>query len=118
MKFVVDEQLPRKLVLGLRSKGYEAIHADDIPHTLGKLSDIAICNFADAQDSIVITKDEDFWQRYLLMKKPKKLIYVTTGNIKNTDLFRLFEHNIDTLVRHIEDNNVIEINQKEMIIHF
>ena len=118
MKFVVDEQLPRKLVLGLRSKGYEAIHADDIPHTLGKLSDIAICNFADAQDSIVITKDEDFWQQYLLMKKPKKLIYVTTGNIKNTDLFRLFEHNIDTLATHLEDNNVIEINQKEMIIHF
>ena len=29
-----------------------------------------------------------------------------------------FEHNIDTLVSHLEDNNVIEINQKEMIIHF
>ena len=35
MKFVVDEQLPRKLVLGLRSKGYEAIHVEDI-HSLGE----------------------------------------------------------------------------------
>ena len=52
MTFIIDEQLPQKLALWLISKGYDAIHADDIPHTAGKLSDIAICKFADTHSSL------------------------------------------------------------------
>ena len=118
MKFIVDEQLPRKLVSKLIYRGYEAIHADDIPHIDGKLSDLVICKFADSNDYVVISKDEDFWQRYLLMKEPNKLIYVTTGNIRNMDLLILFEKNLNILVQNIALCNVIEINRLEMIIHF
>ncbi len=118
MTFIVDEQLPYKLAIWLRKKGYNAIHADEISHTAGRLTDVAICKFADAHDYIVVTKDEDFWQRYLLMQEPKKLIYVTTGNIKNTDLIQLFDNNIGILSLHITHHNVIEINQNDMIIHF
>ena len=118
MKFVVDEQLPQKLATWFVAKGYDAIHADTIPHTAGRLTDVAICKFADANARVVITKDEDFWQRYLMVKEPQKLIYVTTGNIKNTDLLQLFENNIHLLLRHITHHNVIELNQKGMIAHF
>ena len=118
MKFIVDEQLPKKLASWLQTKGHDAIHADDIPHIAGKLSDVTICKFADAHDRVVITKDEDFWQRYLMVKEPQKLIYVTTGNIKNTDLLQLFENNIHLLLQHITHHNVIELNQKGMIAHF
>ena len=38
MKFVVDEQLPQRLATWLTAKGYDAIHADDVPHTSGRLS--------------------------------------------------------------------------------
>ena len=118
MKFLIDEQLPQKLASWLNGKGFDAIHADDVPHTAGKLTDIAICKFADEHNRIVITKDEDFWQRYLLMKEPKKLIYVTTGNIKNKDLIQLFDNNLHLLLTHITSHNVIEINQNDMFIHF
>ena len=118
MKFVVDEQLPQKLATWFVAKGYDAIHADTIPHTAGRLTDVAICKFADANARVVITKDEDFWQRYLLVHEPKKLIYVTTGNIKNADLIQLFENNIQLLLLHLSNKNVIELNQRGMIIHF
>lgn len=53
-----------------------------------------------------------------MLKEPKKLIYVTTGNIKNADLIQLFDRNIQLLVLHITSHNVIEINQTGMIIRF
>ena len=118
MKFIIDEQLPRRLATWLKLKGYDAIHADDVPHTAGSLSDVAICKFADANNRIVITKDEDFWQRYLILHQPQKLIYVTTGNIKNADLIQLFENNIHLLLLHIATHNVIELSQRGMVIHF
>jgi predicted nuclease of predicted toxin-antitoxin system len=118
MKFIVDEQLPQRLAAWLREKGYDAIHADDIPHTAGRLTDVAICKFADKHDRVVITKDEDFWQRYLMIREPKKLIYVTTGNIKNGNLIQLFDNNIHLLVLHITSHSVIEINQRGMVIRF
>jgi predicted nuclease of predicted toxin-antitoxin system len=118
MTFIVDEQLPHKLAKWLREMGYDAIHADDIPHTAGKLTDVAICKFADIHNRVVITKDEDFWQRYLIIKEPKKLIYVTTGNIKNIDLILLFDRNIHLLLAEITSHNVVEINQDGIIIRF
>ena len=54
MKFLIDEQLPQKLASWLNGKGFDAIHADDVPHTAGKLTDIAICKFADEHNRIVI----------------------------------------------------------------
>ena len=118
MKFVIDEQLPQKLAWWLKEKGFDSIHPDDIPHTDGKLTDVAICKFADTHSRVVITKDEDFWKRYLMMKEPKKLIYLTTGNIKNVDLLKLFDVNIHLLLQHIANHNVIEFNQTGLLIHF
>ena len=118
MKFVIDEQLPQKLAIWLIEKGFDSIHADDIPHTDGKLTDVAICKFADTHGRVIITKDEDFWKRYLMMKEPQKLIYLTTGNIKNTDLLQLFDANVHLLLHHLGNHDVIEFNQTGLLIHF
>ncbi len=118
MKFLVDEQLPFQLASWLKSNGYDAIHASDLPHVLGRLTDTTICQIADAQKRIVITKDEDFWKTYLLMQQPEKLIYITTGNIKNADLIDLFRPNLLKLLELISENNVIEFNRNGFIVHF
>ena len=60
----------------------------------------------------------DFWQRYLIIKEPKKLIYVTTGNIKNIDLILLFDRNIHLLLAELTSHNVVEINQEGIFIRF
>jgi predicted nuclease of predicted toxin-antitoxin system len=118
MKFIIDEQLPQKLALWFHSKGYDAVHADDLPHVSGKLTDVSICKIADKENCVVITKDEDFWKRYLLMKQPKKLLFLTTGNIKNAELLSLFESNLTTLLQLISQNNVVEFNRNGFVIHF
>ena len=50
-----------------------------------------ICAIADANDLIVITKDEDFRSSFFLKNSPNKLIRVVLGNISNQDLLALFE---------------------------
>ena len=37
MKFIVDAQLPYQMALFIRRKGFEAIHTNDLPKTIGML---------------------------------------------------------------------------------
>ena len=48
----------------------------------------------------------------------EQLIYLTTGNIKNSDLLQLFEANIQLLLQYITNHNVIEFNQRGLLVHF
>ena len=59
MKFLCDVHISYKICKFLEKQGYLAIHVNSV---LDKwfTTDIAICEFADANDLIVLTKDEDF----------------------------------------------------------
>lgn len=46
---------------------------------------------------IVVTKDSDFVDSFLLTRKPPRLLLVSTGNISNRELERLFLDNIEQL---------------------
>ena len=59
MKFFVDANLPFKLALNLRDRGFDALHTDDLPDK-ERTTDKEIRKFAIDQDRIVITKDSDF----------------------------------------------------------
>jgi predicted nuclease of predicted toxin-antitoxin system len=52
--------------------------------------DIEIANYADSQNQIVITKDEDFENLHFGLNTPKKLIRILLGNISTTDLIQVF----------------------------
>jgi len=52
--------------------------------------DAEIIAFADANDYVVFTKDEDFRTEYLLRRAPRKLVHIRTGNgIKGQALIEL-----------------------------
>jgi predicted nuclease of predicted toxin-antitoxin system len=59
MRFFIDANLPQKLALNLRAKGYDAFHTDDLPNK-ERTTDEEIRKFAMEQERIVITKDSDF----------------------------------------------------------
>lgn len=95
MKFIVDAQLPKRLCDVLKQLGADCVHTLDLPHS-NKTSDDFIIKLSEAENRVVITKDRDFLQSHLLLKKPGKLLLVNTGNIHNNLLLVLFQQHFSS----------------------
>ena len=85
MKFLVDAQLPKRLALFLQSQGHDAIHMQDLSQG-NATSDADINLLSLEEERIVITKDADFVQSFLLQHKPYKLLLVQGYFILKRDL--------------------------------
>jgi len=57
-------------------------------------TDYVITLKADEENRIVISKDSDFLDSFILYGKPVKLLLVKTGNLTNMELLRLFQENL------------------------
>ncbi|MFH5882985.1 DUF5615 family PIN-like protein [Halalkalibaculum sp. DA3122] len=66
----------------------------------------------------MISKDSDFLDNYILEGHSQELLVVSTENINNNDLIRLFQQNIETLRSLFEENTVIEIDEDEIQVHY
>ncbi len=116
MKFLVNAQLPRRIVRRLQELGYDAMHTMDLP--LGNRTPDETINEVSIRDNyIVITKDSDFVDSFTLHRKPYKLLLISTGNIKNVDLEVLLLKNINDIVSGFETHNYIEMSRTALIIH-
>lgn len=100
MKFLCDVHISLKLVNHLKSLGLEAVHVNEILDKWNT-TDNKICEFADKNDFIVITKDSDFRNSFYIKKSPKKLIKINLGNISNIELIQIISENLN----HIETLN-------------
>jgi predicted nuclease of predicted toxin-antitoxin system len=116
MNFLVDAHLPRRLVDRLREVGYDAIHTRDLPRG-NRTPDAVINDLSVREQRIVVTKDEDFVTSFLLYQRPYKLLLISTGNIKNTQLELLLLSNIRHIVAAFAAYNFIEINRTSLILH-
>ncbi|NOX46701.1 MAG: hypothetical protein GXO89_06960 [Chlorobi bacterium] len=116
MIFLVDANLPYKLALMLRNKGYDVLHTDDLSNK-ERTTDNEIRDISLDQNRIVITKDSDFLDSHLVNQIPKKLLLVSTGNIVNKDLFHLFNKYFDDIVSLFDNYNLVEINNQEIVAH-
>ena len=67
IKFIVDAQLPYSLAVMLKAKGFDVIHTDDLPNK-ERTSDNEIRILAKKESRVVITKDNDFFDSYILRK--------------------------------------------------
>jgi predicted nuclease of predicted toxin-antitoxin system len=79
MKFLVDAQLPPALCEWLRGKGHEAVHVFEIDMIAA--SDANIAARAEADEAVLISKDEDF----ALLRLPDRfaLLWLRCGNTTN-----------------------------------
>ncbi|MGH9883623.1 MAG: DUF5615 family PIN-like protein [Pyrinomonadaceae bacterium] len=64
---------------------------------------------------VVVTKESDFVESFLPGREPWKLLLVSTGNIGNNELLRLFQLNIDQLAESFKTFDFIELNRTSMI---
>ncbi len=67
LKFIVDAQLPKKLSDFLNSKGFDSIHTLDLPDK-NATSDRFIKEKSLSEKLVLITKDDDFLQSFLIEK--------------------------------------------------
>ena len=116
MKFIVDAQLPRRLVIYLRRLGYDAQHTWGL-ESGNRTPDNRVAQIADHDDAIVITKDADFLNSHILNGSPKKLLLISTGNISNPVLLKLFEQHINLISSALKDSNLVELNQQGLVAH-
>lgn len=114
MKFLVDAHLPRKLSFFLREKGYDAIHTLDLPNKNASTDD-EINEISLRDKRIVISKDSDFYDRFLTKLEPYKLLIISTGNISTKALIEVFEKNLISIMDEIERNSVVEITKNSLI---
>lgn len=96
MKFLCDKHISFKLVNYLSSLAFETIHVNQI---LDKwfTKDEDICSFADENDMIVLIKDVDFRNSFLIRNTPKKLVRIKLGNLSNAILIEVIAQYLPTI---------------------
>jgi len=70
-----------------------------------------------SQIKSVITKDSDFVDSFLTIHEPYKLLLISTGNIKNSELETLFATHLTQIISLLHQHSYIEISQTLLIIH-
>lgn len=116
MKFIVDAQLPIRLARLLKNTGYDTLHTRDLPQQ-NATSDSTINAISIQEERIVITKDTDFVGSFLTIQQPYKLLLITTGNIKNSELEVLFMANLATLTELLTQHSYVELSRDTIIVH-
>ena len=115
MRFLVDAHLPRRMATWLVAAGCDAMHTLDLPDG-NKTTDVEINRIANLEGRVVITKDSEFVASHQLSHNPEKLLLISTGNISNADLERLFVPLIPKLVAEFATSSLIELGRTGMII--
>ena len=116
MKFIIDAQLPRQIAQLLLLAGHDVIHTSETP--MGNRTPDSLLNRISVNEQrILITKDSDFVNSFLLRHEPWKLWLVATGNIRNSELCSILAANMIRIIEGFEVHNFIEINQTEVIYH-
>ena len=89
MNFLVDAQLPPALAQWITSQGHAATHVFDLG--LHSADDPVIWARAGNERAAIISKDEDFADRWLLSDKTLALVWIRKGNCSNRALLAWLE---------------------------
>jgi predicted nuclease of predicted toxin-antitoxin system len=94
MRFLCDVHISIKISKRIQELGYDSQHVNFILDRWHS-KDLAIAEFANHHDLILISKDQDFRNSFLLSQKPKKFIKISLGNISNDELINIIEKNLN-----------------------
>jgi predicted nuclease of predicted toxin-antitoxin system len=98
----------------LRDVGQDVLHTLDLPDG-NRTSDAQINEVSTRDSRVVVTKDTDFVNSFLLFHRPYKLLLISPGNIANSDLEDLFVGQIPKITTAFESYDYIEITRDTLI---
>ncbi len=116
MKFLIDAQLPRRLGRRLAELGHDVLHTLDLPEQ-NRTADHDLTALAMSDDRIVVTKDRDFVDSFILRRQPPQLLWVTTGNVTNQELLDRFEQQLPQLAAAFAQGSFVELSLRLLIVH-
>lgn len=87
MKLLLDQNLSRKLVRQIEEAFPDSCHLTAVLPEASTDKDIWL--FAEANDFVIVTKDDDFEQRSVLLGHPPKVIWIRLGNCRTADVVSL-----------------------------
>lgn len=116
MKFLIDAQLPRRLALRFQELGHDVLHTLEMP-LANRTTDAAINDLSVLEQRIIITKDTDFVQSFILAHRPYKLLLIATGNIANSELDALLCQHLDKILTAFNNADFIELDRSFLTIH-
>jgi len=98
MNILCDVHISYKICKFLNDKNINAVHVNQILNK-SETKNSEICVYADSNDYIVLTKDTDFKNTFLINKTPKKLIKTNLGNISNQELMKILEAHLKLIFK-------------------
>jgi predicted nuclease of predicted toxin-antitoxin system len=108
VRFLIDNQLPSALAGWLRERGHEAEHVLTVGLAQGK--DTPVWRYAQAQEAVVITKDEDFAEWVRRGRPGPRVVWLRIGNSTKRALFDWLEPLLPAIVRQLQQGDrLIEV---------
>lgn len=97
MNFFADEGLDVPLVLALRAKGFNVVHALD---TMKGADDVTILSTAVSGSAILLTKDKDFGEMIIRnVSFSNRVVLIRIDNLSNIQNIEIV---VNLLLRHLE----------------
>ncbi len=113
MRFIIDAHLPKSLAKAFANLGHSVIHTSELP--AGNATDDNDIISVAADDGIVVSKDEDFYQSFLLYGKPPQLIHVKVGNMRLKEVTNLFIKIAPKLIDLLGQHDLLEVHRDKII---
>jgi len=101
VKLLFDENLPHRLVGSLASLFPGSTHVRSVG--LARADDSAIWTYAVAHDHVIVSKDEDFAERALLVGPPPKVVWIQLGNCTTATVEALLRAHAEELLAFAAD---------------
>jgi len=116
MRFLVDAQLPRRFCRWLSEAGHDAAHTLDLPRG-NRTTDNEVLDVAQREQRVVVTKDDDFVQSFLITGRPAKLLFVSTGNIANSMLEDIVRGHVAEIAEAFDTADFVELGRNTLTVH-
>jgi predicted nuclease of predicted toxin-antitoxin system len=100
VNFLVDAQLPPALARWMTGQGHQATHVFDLG--FHSADDPVIWERACNEQAVIVSKDEDFVDYWLLSNEPVPLVWIRKGNCSNSALLAWLEPLWSDVVQRLE----------------
>jgi predicted nuclease of predicted toxin-antitoxin system len=106
--FLVDVNLPKRFSF-FNSPLFT--HIVDID---AYMTDQQVWDYAIENDKVILTKDADFYDKFMSSKVSPKVVYFQLGNLSLKELHNFFMTNWAEIISHLEDGSMLVV-QKDQI---